>query len=430
LKKSLSCFAVIVAIALFESCGGSSKAATTSGFTYRAFVSNPLYAGSEPAIQIVNAQTDLLAPTVINLAGQLTQPSMMTLSPSKRYTMVYSPSGPAVSLIDNNSEGLAQNSSGASTTAITLPGPSESMFIAADNATGYAAIPTVTPQNAQTPGAVVQMNLPGSFISATIAIPGAHYIVPSNSTNLVLVFSDNSNDITLISPILVGTGQNSLTVVQSPNLDHPVGAIFSSDDSVAYILNCGPECGGTQASVSVLDLTSDTVGAPVPLPAATNGLLNGTTLYVAGSAPDATCGSNTSAKHCGDLSIIDTGSMTVTKAAITITDGWHNHMELSGDGQLFIGSRSCSNVNISGGEVRGCLSIYNSTAATVIIPPFVGDVTGIAPIPGRTIVYVVQNASLNIFDTRSDTIEVQNPGPLDIVGQPFDVKYVDSGIPN
>jgi hypothetical protein len=430
LKKSLSCLAVIVSIALFESCGGSSKAATTSGFQYRAFVSNPLYAGSAPAIQIVNAQTDLLSRTVINLAGQLVQPSMMTLSPSKRYTMVYSPNGPAVALVDNNSEGLASNSSGASTTAITLPGPSESMFIAADNATGYAAIPTVTPANAQTPGAVVQMNLPSSFISATIAIPGAHYVVPSNSTNVVLVFSDNSNDITVISPILVGTGQNPLTIVQSPNLDRPVGAIFSSDDSVAYIFNCGPECGGTQASVSVLDLATDTVGAPVPLPAATTGLLNGTTLYVAGSSPGATCGSTTAAKNCGTLSIIDTSSMTVTNAAITITDGWHNHIELTGDDQLFLGSRSCSNVNIAGGEVRGCLTIYNTATAVVIVPQFVGNVTGIAPIPGRQIVYVVQNASLNIFDTRTDLIEVQNPGPLDIVGQPFDVKYVDSGIPN
>ena len=30
--------------------------------------------------------------------------------------------------------------------------------------------------------------------------------------------------------------------------DHPVKAVFSSDGSTAYILSCGPECGGTTSS--------------------------------------------------------------------------------------------------------------------------------------------------------------------------------------
>ena len=34
--------------------------------------------------------------------------------------------------------------------------------------------------------------------------------------------------------------------------DHPIKAVFSADGSEAYILSCGPECGGSKASVSVV----------------------------------------------------------------------------------------------------------------------------------------------------------------------------------
>ena len=37
------------------------------------------------------------------------------------------------------------------------------------------------------------------------------------------------------------------------NYDRPIGAYFSVDGTTAYILNCGPECGGTTASVNVLE---------------------------------------------------------------------------------------------------------------------------------------------------------------------------------
>src|ERR1035438_5970724 len=32
--------------------------------------------------------------------------------------------------------------------------------------------------------------------------------------------------------------------------DRPVKAVFSADGGTAYVLNCGPECGGTASSVS------------------------------------------------------------------------------------------------------------------------------------------------------------------------------------
>jgi len=106
-------------------------------------------------------------------------------------------------------------------------------------------------------------------------------------------------------------------------------------------------------------------------------------------------------------------------------------MQISQDGQLFIGSHSCTNINIPGGEVRGCFSIFNTNSSSVVIPPSNGDVTGIQPIPGRTVVYVIQNGGLRIYDTTTDKLQVipgdtlNNNGQVDIVGELFDIKLVD-----
>jgi len=122
--------------------------------------------------------------------------------------------------------------------------------------------------------------------------------------------------------------------------------------------------------------------------------------------------------------------MTVTGSAI-ITDGYHDRMQVSQNGQLYIGSHSCTNINISGGEVRGCLSIFNTNAPGVVIPANVGDVTGMQQIAGRDIVYVIQNGALEIYDTDTNQLQVtpgdtlNNNGQVDIVGPLFDVKLVD-----
>ncbi len=49
------------------------------------------------------------------------------------------------------------------------------------------------------------------------------------------------------------------------NFDRPTKAIFSADGTTAFVLNCGPECGG-QASVSFLPVAGIIIqsGAPIP----------------------------------------------------------------------------------------------------------------------------------------------------------------------
>jgi len=111
----------------------------------------------------------------------------------------------------------------------------------------------------------------------------------------------------------------------------------------------------------------------------------------------------------------------VTSTAI-ITDGYHNRLEMGANGQLFVGAHGCTNVNVSGGEVRGCLSIFNTASSNVVVPPSHGDVTGIQPIINRSVVYVVQDGELRIYDTTTDKLQSTQ---VDIVGQAIDVKLVD-----
>jgi hypothetical protein len=265
------------------------------------------------------------------------------------------------------------------------------------------------------------MNITTGAITATLPVAGAHYLALSPDGNTLLVFSDGSDSLTQVATALIGTNQTGVTTVV-PGFDRPVGALFNG--STAFVFDCGPECGGTQASV-VQYSSATGIGTTVDLPGATFGLLtgNGSILYVAGTPPGTACPSGTAAPKCGTLTIVDTASMTVNGSPAIITDGYHNRMQISDNGQLFIGARSCSNVNTST-EIRGCLSILNTSTGAVVIPPALGDATGIQPISGRDVAYVCQGGTFEIFDTTTDQFLVQTTGTV-IVGQSFDVKLVD-----
>ena len=108
------------------------------------FVSNPLFPnGSSTAavLNVVDGQRDLLSPSVVSVGATIPTPGLMVLFPNKRFTLIYSSSNNVISLINNQTESLSQNSSG-NTTSITLPGFSESIVVAPDNVTGFAAVPT------------------------------------------------------------------------------------------------------------------------------------------------------------------------------------------------------------------------------------------------------------------------------------------------
>jgi hypothetical protein len=199
-------------------------------------------------------------------------------------------------------------------------------------------------------------------------------------------------------------------------------------------MNCGPECGGTRASVQTMSFatTPPIAGAAVAVDGATVGLLSGSTLYVAGISPtnSACTGQTTAATTCGRLDILDLGSMAVTSTAV-ITDGYHDRIDISSNGQLFIGSHTCTtigNVNNPQGEVRGCLSIYNTANATIVIPPDSGDVTGLQSFSTRTVEYVAEGGNLRVYDTTIDALLLNTlitTGTVNVAGRIIDVKAID-----
>ncbi|MGH9501792.1 MAG: hypothetical protein ACRD20_02980 [Terriglobales bacterium] len=435
-------FAILVltaASALLVSCGTNNNAITPGSapvvdpatIKQHVFVSNPLYpngASTAPVVNVVDGQRDLLSPTVISVGSASPTPGLMVLFPNKRFTLVFSVSNNSITLINNTSQSVAQGSSGTSST-LTLPGFSESIVVAPDNVTGFAAVPNAA-VTGQAPGVVDALDLSTDAVVASVPIPGARYLVQSHNGNRILVLGSRPDTVTVLAPSAIGTSADPRTDIQSSLFDHPVWGVISSDDSTAYILNCGPECGGTTASITLLDLNSNLPGPTIPVDSATVGLLSGNLLYVAGTMPGAnTCSGSapaTLATTCGEVSVVDLGLRMVTATA-TITDGYHNHMEMGANNQLFIGARTCTNIQApsSGstpGEVRGCLSIFNTSKSRVLVPPQTGDVTGIEPISRRNVVYVVQNGNLGIYDTTTDMLQTTQ---VDIIGQAVDVKQVD-----
>jgi hypothetical protein len=350
----------------------------------------------------------------------------MTLTPDRTILLAFDS-------VTNNVE-VVNAARGSLAGSIPLAGPTTSMVALASNS-GYAAVPAA-PMIGSPAGAVEVLNLSGGGITATIGIPSAQTVVSSPDGTHLLVFSNDSNALTVVFPLLVNTGNPVTATV--PGFDRPVYGVFSSDGSTAYILNCGPECAGGTASASVqaLDMTTlALVGAPVAVDGATIGWLSGSTLYVAGtSTTNNLCtGQATAATTCGRLDTVDLGSMTVTGSAV-ITNGYHNRIDMSINGQLFIGALTCTNVgnvNNPQGEVRGCLSIYNTTNAAVVIPPDNGDVTGLQSFTTRDVVYVAEGGNLRVYDTLTDSLLVESTnnitetGTIIITGYIIDVKAID-----
>jgi len=444
LKRALILLLLVPATLLMLSCGGSNAATPAPQVASRAFISQDVTAGSVFAgVQVIDADKDQRVLQSAISAG--TTPGMMVVTPNRAQTLVFSHTGNSLALVSNSSEGAANNT--------TLPGFTESIVVAPDSQTAYVAVPTA-PVVAQSPGGVVRVNLSTGAITAQISCPPGspnppvcvyspsvpsgtnlqyRYLAISNSGNRILAFSDNSNSIAVITPANVATNQPAITFIDG--FDRPVAAFFTSNDSTAYIVNCGAECGGTQASVQTLDLTQDppVAGAATAVPAATVAVVSGATMYLAGTpVPDPDplpcTGQTTAATSCGLLTVLDLTSMTVVNPdPIVITDGYHNRMALGANGQLFVGAHHCTEIipsipPVPDAEVRGCLSIYNAQTGAVVVPPASGDVTGIQPIAKRNVVYLIQGGELQIYDTTTDKLQKTQ---IDIGGEAVDVKTVD-----
>ena len=387
-------------------------------------------------MEIMDANRDLLSGLTVSLSSlsaSLADPGMMSVSPNHGFTLVMSPSDLKLGLVDNSRETLAGT--------ITLPGVSDSFFVWTDNKTAFVAVPNA-PNVGQAPGAVEKFDITSAAVTAAIPIPGAHYVVPSPNGNQILVFSDNVNSVVLLTPSLIGASGQPTTITQCTttqvpacilpaSFDRPIGAVFDPSSTTAYVLDCGPECGGTTSGVTAIDMTNPgnpgaIVLANQQVSAATVGFLQGTQLFVAGTQIGTGGILSVLSLTSGLANVNCTAATPVNCQILAITDGYHTGMQMGSNGQLFIGSRACN--GISGNGV--CLSIVDTAKMQVVATPNnspVGDVTGMAPIPNRHVVYVCQGGTLRIYDTTTDQLEVLPPpqGQPDVIGQAIDVKVID-----
>jgi hypothetical protein len=299
--------------------------------------------------------------------------------------------------------------------------------ISPDGATAWAAMRNF--------GFVQSVDTATGIANPVIRIGNARRLVMSPNGTKLLVFPDPQGQIppNTHAFFVVDTKTSLVQAVIDGQLDQPITAVFGTSDTQAFILNCGAECGGSAASVVSVDFStaSPVFSANVPVNAATVGLLSGTTLFVAGTPAPAPTGPGAACplSRCGALTAINTTALTAG-AAVPITDGLHEKMALTTTGRLYIGASGCS---VEPGAVadttRGCLSIFNTVSSTTTFPVQSSfrnnfDVTGLLPITGRNVIYVVQGGALDIFDTNTDALET-GITQIDIIGNAADAVLID-----
>ena len=394
--------------------GGTSSG---TGLPERVFASQNNPNSGTAAIQVVDASKDLpalnsstLLPFTVSLGGTL--PTLMVAGPSNT-TVVFNSGDNGISIVDNSIEALIKKIGSTDCTMVScefpLPGPTESLVESSDGKFIYAAIPT-TSQVTQIPltaTTITSASIPATPLNCTATmncLPGAHRIVLSHNNNTLLVFNEQlSSQLEVMNTTATPP---TVKTVSLPALDHPIYGVFSSDDSKAYILNCGAECGGTQASIAVLDMTALTVSQTVNVDAATIGTSDSTNLYVAGSNP--------LTPGAGSATILPLSSLTGGKQ-VKIGDGFHQVMLLF-QNKLMVGARTCT---------TGCLSIVDPNAGTAIVDAFKGDVTAITGITPRTVFYDAEGGEVRVYDVATGNEHLSNNTPvIDVVGKVTSVLYV------
>jgi len=341
--------------------------------------------------------------------------------------------------------------------------------------------------------------------SYALNVPGAQHIVSNVGGTVVLVTTRNTNNLyrivklsnNVLPPSGTYTDCEPLTlpvfcVVPVNNVpgnpatnnvafDRPIGVVFSLDGSTAYVLNCGPECGGTASGITALDAgllteqTIPTLTAPSPVvvyPGLANGKLNvpggvtvgltdGNNLYVAGQEL-LTAGNTTTGLFAGlapaigqFTGVFSTISLTAATPVVTsayrVPDGTHSSMIFADDNTLWIGSTLCATgangflaASLPAGTINlNCLAAFTlgGTAPPVVVPavsptnpvPFpnqnnnqyyYGDLTGICWVQNLHKVYTAYGGQIHAFYTNNLT-EINN-GQITIQGTAENVVYMDA----
>jgi len=401
---------VVLALAL-AGCGSSSSSNNQpkpTGLKKRVLLSNQ----AASAVNLLDAQRDTF--TTKNLG--VTAPTKLVTAGGT--TAAMDSAGSVITIIDNATEAV--------TFAAPIGDQPFDIAISPDGKLAWAAMRDF--------GFVQAVNTTNGVAFQVIRISNARRLVMSPKGSKLLVFPDPQSQVppNTHTFFVVDTATGGFqTITDATHLDQPFTAVFGASDTQAFVLNCGAECGGTAASVVSVDFTNAPVFAPavpIPVAGATVGLMNGTNLYVAGTSPTLPVGLTCPISQCGELTVINTSALTAGNP-VAITDGDHENMAFA-NSRVYVGSRGCTvQPGTAANTIRGCLSIFNTGSSAVTFPQESSfrqnfDVTGLQPISGRSVIYVVQGGEIDFFDTTADAIAT-GITPIDVVGKAFDAVLID-----
>ncbi len=405
-------------------------------------------------------------------------PSQIFNFPEQSLGIVYSSSDGSFTKINYGTESSAGSAAGfpAASTAIAVSADFQRYFSAEESA-GFLVIAD------NSTGTTYALNLPNVFQVVINQGDTAALAMTRNTNSLYRVVKLNINQYptAAIADATIGAIDCQplvlpvYCVVPVPgNFDRPSGAYFSVDGTTAYVLNSGPELGGTAASVSLIPQaalvntniptappTVSPVTATVPVPGGvTTALSDGTTLYLAGQSQSvvgangqSTGVANPNGLFGGYLSTFNLTTNTIT-AAYSISDGHHSQLLFADDNTLWIGSQQCANGvrqnlfaqgNNSQAANYNCLTRFDlgklsasivpavSQGATPVTVPYpntnqdqyyYGSLTGICWIQNYHKVYSAYGGQIHAFNT-ADGSEINNTN-ITVQGTALTVAYMDA----
>jgi hypothetical protein len=397
-------------------------------------------------------------------------PSTILNYPEESEGYVYGSGDGSLTAVSYASETATGNISG-------LPGPSSSVFV--PSAGNYVVAANQTAQYVtvedRVQGVTVYLNLPNAYKvevnpSATVMLAFVqnsnyayriiHLQQPNGNVMPVPTFPNEANWPKAVAPVNcqpINLPVYCVVPVLDQNgnpiaFDRPFNTIFSSDGTTGWVMNCGPECGGVQSSVSFLNMgvlniynfPGSTYPAPpanpappteeqrIPVPGgATMALYGNGTLYVSGQQLQS------DGLFAGFLSVINLTSNQVT-ATYPISDGTHTKMLFGDDNTLWIGSQQCkTGERTATNEVNGCLTMFNLSNNSVLVEKDeYGDLTGLCAILQWHKMYTAYGGQIHIYATTNVGItttttgysagsELYN-GNATVQGTAFDVAYMDA----
>ena len=397
-------------------------------------------------------------------------PSLILNYPEQSEGYVYGSGDGSLAAISYASESATGTISG-------LPGASSSVFVPSSGSYVVAASQTAQYLTVEdhVQGVSVYLSLPNVYKvevnpSATVMLAFVqnsnyayrviHLQQPNGNVMPVPTFPNEANWPTAVAPVNcqpINLPVYCVVPVLDQNgnpiqFDRPFNTIFSSDGTTGWLLNCGPECGGQQSSVSFLNMgdlniynfPGSTYPAPpanpapptesqrIPVPGgATMALYGNGTLYVSGQQPQS------DGLFEGFLSVVNLSNYTVT-GTYPISDGTHTKMLFGDDNTLWIGSQRCKTGERTAlNEVNGCLTMFNLTNNSVLVEnDQYGDLTGLCAILQWHKMYTAYGGQIHIYATTNVGITTTTVGysagselnnrNATVQGTAYDVAYMDA----